>query len=330
MTSERASEFGFAAAHDAPIPYLQRVRTYYQTLGYGAPYEWAHYASVPFQPLRKPLSECRVTIITTAAPYQPGKGDQGPGAPYNAAAKFFAVYSGDIADEHDLRISHVAIDRAHTTAEDPAAYFPLVELRSRAASGRIGSVAPRFHGLPTNRSHRVTLETDCPEIVARCKSDAADAAILVPNCPVCHQSVSLAARMLEASGIATVVMGCAKDIVEYVGVPRFLFSDFPLGNAAGRPRDRASQALTLDLALSLLESAPAARTTVQSPLVWSESPGWKLDYCNIERLSQDEISQRRSEFDRQKSVARGAREESISAASSVDFWSVSPASRLKI
>src|SRR5215472_9799629 len=116
MTSERASEFGFAAAHDAPIPYLQRVRTYYQTLGYGAPYEWAHYASVPFQPLRKPLSECRVTIITTAAPYQPGKGDQGPGAPYNAAAKFFAVYSGDIADEHDLRISHVAIDRAHTTA----------------------------------------------------------------------------------------------------------------------------------------------------------------------------------------------------------------------
>src|SRR5262249_11364096 len=164
--------------------------------------------------------------ITTAAPDQPGKGDQGPGAAYNAAAKFFSVYSGDIAEEHDLRISHVAIDRAHTTAEDPAAYFPLAELRSRAASGRIGPVARRFHGLPTNRSPRVTLETDCPEIVARCKSDAVDAAILVPNCPVCHQSVGLAARMLEADGIATVVMGCAKDIVEYVGVPRFLFSDF--------------------------------------------------------------------------------------------------------
>ena len=95
--------------------------------------------------------------------------------------------------------------------------------------------------------------------------------MLVANCPVCHQSVSLAARLLEANGIATVVMGCAKDIVEYVGVPRFVFSDFPLGNAAGRPNDPDSQAATLELALALLEKAPAARTTVQSPLLWSQA-----------------------------------------------------------
>ena len=241
-------------------------------------------------------------IITTAAPYQPDKGDQGPGAPYNATAKFYGVYSGDTAKDHDLRISHVAIDRKHTTAEDPAAYFPLNALRQQAASGRIGSLAPRFHGAPTNRSHRVTLEVDCPEIVARCKADGVDAAILVPNCPVCHQTVSLAARMLEENGISTVVMGCAKDIVEYVGVPRFLFSDFPLGNAAGRPKDPASQAFTLDLALSVLETAPAPRTTVQSPLTWSASPDWKLDYCNVERLTPEEITRRRAEFDQGKSA----------------------------
>jgi D-proline reductase (dithiol) PrdB len=305
---ERASEFGFAAPHDAPIPYLQRIRTYYEALGYGAPYEWAHYAEVPFQPLEKPLSECRVTIITTAAPYDPDKGDQGPGAPYNAAAKFYSVYSGDTAHDHDLRISHVAIDRTHTTAEDPGAYFPLAELRRAAWCGRIQSVGPRFHGLPTNRSHRVTLGVDCPEIVARCKRDEIDAAILVPNCPVCHQSVSLAARMLEESGIAAVVMGCAKDIVEYVGVPRFLFSDFPLGNAAGRPKDPHSQAFTLELALSVLERAPAPRTTVQSSLVWSANPDWKLDYCNIERLSAEELRRRRAEFDQGKHLAKAVRE----------------------
>lgn len=50
---------------------------------------------MPLQPLDKPLAECRVALITTAAPYQPGKGDQGPGAHYNAAAKFYSVYSGD-------------------------------------------------------------------------------------------------------------------------------------------------------------------------------------------------------------------------------------------
>ena len=136
-----------------------------------------------------------------------------------------------------------------------------------------------------------------------------DAALLVPNCPVCHQSVSLAARALEAGGIATVVMGCAKDIVEYVGVPRLLFSDFPLGNAAGRPHDPASQALTLDLALRLLENTTAPRTTMQSPLTWSGSPDWKLDYCNIARLTPEDIARRRAEFDRQKEVARNIREE---------------------
>src|SRR5262245_44644901 len=130
----------------APIPYLQRIRTYYATLGYGAPYEWAHYENVPFHRLRKPLSECRIALVTTAAPYQPGKGDQSPGAPYNAAAKFYSVYSGDSAVDHDLRITHVAIDRAHTTGEDPGSYFPLPALREAAARGRIGAVVPRFHG----------------------------------------------------------------------------------------------------------------------------------------------------------------------------------------
>jgi D-proline reductase (dithiol) PrdB len=309
MTDHRNSAFGFAAPHDAPIPYLQRVREYYVGLGYGTPYAWAHYARVPFHRLAKPLTQSTVTIITTAAPYQPDKGKQGPGAPYNAAAKFYAVYSGATAQDHDLRISHVAIDFKHTSAADPGTYFPLAALRRAAARGRIGRLAPRFHGLPTNRSHRTTLEVDCPEVVARCQADGVDAALLVPNCPVCHQSVSLCARLLEEAGIATVVMGCAKDIVEYVGVPRLLFSDFPLGNAAGRPHDSASQAATLELALALLESAPAPRATVQSPLVWdAASADWKLDYSNIARLTPEEIAHRRAEFDRGKVLARALRD----------------------
>ena len=110
-------------------------------------------------------------------------------------------------------------------------------------------------------------------------------------------------------------MGCAKDIVEFVGVPRFLFSDFPLGNAAGRPTDLQSQSLTLELTLRVLESAPAARTTVQSPLRWSEDPGWKLDYSNIERLSAEEIRRLREEFDRQKEIARDIRDKSAAPSS---------------
>ena len=120
--------------------------------------------------------------------------------------------------------------------------------------------------------------------------------------------MSLAARHLEASGIATVIMGCAKDIVEHCGVPRFLFSDFPLGNSAGRPVDVASQRLTLELTLRVLETAPAARTTVQSPLRWSEDAAWKRDYNDLSRLTPEEITERRKEFDVVKAVARAKRE----------------------
>jgi D-proline reductase (dithiol) PrdB len=179
--SQKERGFGFASEHDAPIPYMRRIRDYYLALGYATPYRWAHYAEVPFQALTKPLGECRVALITTAAPYQPGKGDQGPGAPYNAAAKFYRVYSGDSSIDPDLRISHLAIDRVHTTAEDSNTWFPLPQLRCCAAAGRIGEVAPRFHGAPTNRSHRTTLERDCPELLARCRADGANAAILVAN-----------------------------------------------------------------------------------------------------------------------------------------------------
>jgi hypothetical protein len=120
--------------------------------------------------------------------------------------------------------------------------------------------------------------------------------------------VSLAARHLEAHGIPTVIMGCAKDIVEHCGVPRFVFSDFPLGNSAGRPFDAESQTQTLELALRLLESAPAARTTVQSPLRWSADASWKRDYNDLSRLSPEIIAERRKEFDVVKAVARDRRE----------------------
>ena len=302
--TDEQSSLTFAPAEDSPVAYMQRTREWYLALGYGNPYRWAHCIEVPFQPLARPLAQCTVAIVTTAAPYQPDKGPQGPGAPLNGAAKFDVVYSGDTSVDHDLRIAHVAIDRKHTSMEDSGTWFPLPALRRAVQAGRVGRLAARFHGAPTKWSQRATIEVDAPEIVRRCREDEADAALLVANCPVCHQTLSLVARQLESAGIATVVMGCAKDIVEHAGVPRFLFSDFPLGNAAGRPHDPGSQEATLELALRLLESAPGPRTTMQSPLRWSVSPEWKLDYSNAARTPPEELARRRAEFDAAKQ-ARG-------------------------
>jgi len=169
-----------AVEDDGPIPYMQRTRDYYVALGYGNPYRLG--------PLR------RGAIHAAAHAAEPGPrgpdhhggpvsaraGNQEPGAPYNAAAKFYQVYSIPSESVPDLRISHVGYDRKHSSAADIHAYFPLARMKEAAAAGRIGSLGPRVHGAPTNRSHRAT-ETDAADLRRRCQEDSVDAAVLVPS-----------------------------------------------------------------------------------------------------------------------------------------------------
>lgn len=296
---------------DLPVRYIDRTHAWYDALGTDNRYRYAFHREVPFTPLPAPLARCTVALVTTAAPFRPELGPQGAGAPYNASAKFYQVYSGDTSLEHDLRVSHVAVNQRELV-DDPACWFPLPALRRARAAGRIGGIAPRFHGMPTNRSQRHTIAVDCPELLARCRDDRAECALLVANCPVCHQTLSLAARHLEAAGIPTVVMGAAKDIVERCGVPRFLFSDFPLGNAAARPGDSESQDTMLALALDLLERAFAPRTTVQNPLAWNGRTDWKDHVLNVDQLSAEELARRRAELAASRDTARSVRAQTLS------------------
>ena len=309
----KTSELEFAPEQDQPVRYIERTRSYYLGLGYDNPYVWAHYVDVPFSPLKKPLAKSVLGLITTAVPYDSDKGPQGQGAPYNSNAKFYQPYQQSIEGKVDLRIAHVGIDRKNANMEDSNCWFPLEAARRAAAIRELGSLSSNFYGLPTNRSQRHTLEIDAPRILEMLQADGVDVAVLIPNCPICHQSQSLLARYLEAAGISTVLMGAAKDIVEYCGVPRFLFSDFPLGNAVARPNDVTSQDLNFQLALRLLESASAPRTTVQSPLRWSDDPSWKMDYSNLERLSMEEITRLREEAEQARITARELRVKTLGA-----------------
>jgi D-proline reductase (dithiol) PrdB len=101
--------------------------------------------------------------------------------------------------------------------------------------------------------------------------------------------VSLVARYLEAHGIPTVVFGCARDIVEHAGVPRFVFCDFPLGNPCGRPFDAAMQRHVVGLGLDLLAGATAPRTTLVAPYAWGDDT-WKEKCFTPERPFLDEAA----------------------------------------
>ena len=162
------------------IEYIQRTRTYYSTLGYPA-YSWANYDDVPFSKPDKSLAESKLVLVTTAAPHQPDLGDQGPGAAYNAAAKFFQVYTAPIEPLPDLRISHLGYDRKHSTAADPASFLPVEQLKNAERNGVIGELTGELIGVPTNRSQRVTVEQDAVDALEHCRRLGADLAFLVPT-----------------------------------------------------------------------------------------------------------------------------------------------------
>lgn len=101
--------------------------------------------------------------------------------------------------------------------------------------------------------------------------------------------MSLVARHLEENGIATAVIGSARDIVEECGVARFLFTDFPLGNPCGRPWDVEMQGAILGLALDLLEKAWVPRTTVQAPFRWTND-GWRDSFMRVDDDNREELA----------------------------------------
>ncbi len=116
--------------------------------------------------------------------------------------------------------------------------------------------------------------------------------------------MSLVARALETAGIATVIVGSARDIVEHC-VPRFLFTDFPLGNPCGRPWDEASQRDIVGRAFDLLEQARAPYTTVVTPQVWDNSGAWKEAYM---RVGEDNRAALRAAGDERRAALAAAKD----------------------
>ena len=154
-------------SHRRYVSYIDKSREYYGAAGYDQPYRWAHYDDVPFSRPTKPLSQSRIGVVTTA--------DQAPrGAP--RATRLFAApnsASGRLFTEKSW-------DHEATHTDDPETYLPLARLAEHVDAGHVGSLSPRFYGVPTDYSQRLTLEQDAPRIEAWMREDGVDAALLVP------------------------------------------------------------------------------------------------------------------------------------------------------
>lgn len=255
------------------VRYIDRTREYYLSEGYEKPYVWAHFDEAPFAPLKKPLAESCVTLVSTSDVAIKSEED---GEDPTHELLMGSVYSipSDTPIEN-LYSRQVHYDKYATHLDDVDSYFPLTRMYELAKTGRIGSVARRSHGVYTSYSQRRTSEVDGPEVLRRCREDGVDVALLTPVCPVCHQTISLIGRYLEANGIPTVMIASARDIVEHCGISRLVFVDFPLGNPCGEPSNADMQRDIVGMAFDLLETATEPQTTVEAPYVWSGGDAWK-------------------------------------------------------
>ena len=154
-------------SHRRYVSYIDKSREYYAAHGYERPYRWPRYDDVPFTRLAKPLSQCRIGVVTTA--------DQAPGPAPRATKLFTAPISagGGLFTEKSW-------DREATHTKDPETYLPLTRLAEHVAAGHLGSLSPRFYGVPTDYSQRLTVEQDSPQIEKWMREDGVDIALLVP------------------------------------------------------------------------------------------------------------------------------------------------------
>jgi D-proline reductase (dithiol) PrdB len=281
-----------ADAADAPIKYIDRTRHYYRALGYSRDYIWATFDDVPFSKLTKPLSESRIALVTTASPID-----------FDGVKR---VWSAPVSPSPpQLFTNNVAWDKESTHTNDRASFLPIEAAAELASEGLFGGLTARFHGVPTEYSQRKTLTEDAPQILARVREDGADAAVLCPLCPVCHQTVSLVGRHLEANGIPTVIIGSALDVVEHCGVSRFYFTDFPLGNPCGHPWQPDMQREIVRHALTLFETAKTPRTIIKAPHSWWEDGAiWRARYGRVDPADKEHLLKLGEERRRRQATAK--------------------------
>ena len=157
--------------HRTFVSYIDKSRDYYMARGYGNPYRWAQFADAPFAVLQRPLSQSVLTLITTAHLLTP-EGE----TPWLQTV--YSIPSNDPPTR--LSTDGLFWDRQATHTDDVDSYFPVHRLHEFVGEGRVGRLAQRLHGVPTEYSRRSTQERDAPEVLRRCREDGADAAILVP------------------------------------------------------------------------------------------------------------------------------------------------------
>jgi D-proline reductase (dithiol) PrdB len=246
-----------------PIKYVDRLNEKYRSLGFPA-YEWTIHRDASISPLQKPLRDCRVSILTTSGASR--KQDPGFDPDARNDLRLDAIPADTPSDGFDINDNYYD---HRSVVEDINCQFPIERLRELAADGTIGQSAPRhWSGFMGRIYKRSAIIAKAEEFAEALRQDQVDLLIVVPACPLDHQTAGLVARTVEETGIATVTVSTGRDLSVQVLAPRTVFVNFPMGNAFGRPGDTNQQRQILMDALTLASTASTAGELIDLPYDW--------------------------------------------------------------
>ena len=157
-----------------PVDYIPRIQEKYAHEGYPA-YQWAvNPDPPPWQPLRRPLAECRLGLVASGGIYITGQV-----AFHYKDDTSFRVIPTDVKTT-DLRATHFAYDLTDAR-QDPNVVFPIDTLRGLVSEGVIGTLATHAYtfmgGIYSARRVREEL---APQLTERLLAERVDAVLFVP------------------------------------------------------------------------------------------------------------------------------------------------------
>lgn len=213
-------------------------------------YPFVRNRRAPFRPARRALPMLNLALISSAGAYING-----------TDAFDTAATEGDLSfreipaeiEAEDLIFAARGYDPA-AVQRDINSQLPLsrlFEFESNGIIGQLNAVFWSFCGFIPNAARLA--EEMVPNLLERLNRYEVQAALLIPASRLCHQSVSLAARGIEAAGIPTMTLAVERNIVEMVRPPRAAVYKGEFGSVSGRPKWPEHQRRVLDEALRLIE-----------------------------------------------------------------------------
>jgi D-proline reductase (dithiol) PrdB len=241
-------------------------------------WQFLHFEDIPWTPLQKDLSSCKLAYISLAGAYAKGQKpfNIAPSAVSDVLRRQRFKTRGDWSFREiahntapaDLKVAHAYYD--HTDAdEDINCVFPLERLVELEYENVIGSIHNAHFSLMGFVPEWQLIENSAAKQIGdKLQKAQVDAVFLSPGCILGHQNMAIIQRRLEARGIPTLSLTQCADITEHIGVPRAVSLRFPLGNTFGAALDNMTQYRILRDALTAFEEIQEPGVIIELPYEW--------------------------------------------------------------